>query len=409
MSPMNSLRLCPSRTSPPLASMRQRVAVVLATLAVGAAILLHGSPAAAQQFVIHGEPAALFWVGDPQNTRFTPGFYFAIRPGVALGRYVALQASYALLFAPSKEGYPEDGVAQFILGGIRLRPFAGMMDESDQLGGLFIDGNAGYVRTGNFDRMGFDVGVGYGFQVAPTFSIGPVVRFTEIFQPNNRAAQDPNDARVITVGLDLAFGPAPAKPATAAEPMYCPDVAACPPATECPPPPECIQVQTDARRCADADADGVCDTDDRCPNNPGPTAAFGCPIDPCSGKPLVVLVQFSYDSAAMPAQTSTEPQTMDPVLDAVADAVAQDPSCRVCIIGHASEDGGSAYNQELSEKRARAVRSYMTSKGIAQSRLPATGLGERCNLVPERSLSRNRRVEFHRLQEGQSCPTDCAP
>jgi outer membrane protein OmpA-like peptidoglycan-associated protein len=99
---------------------------------------------------------------------------------------------------------------------------------------------------------------------------------------------------------------------------------------------------------------------------------------------------------------------MDPVLDAVAKAIAQDPSCRVCIVGYTSDEGSNSYNQTLSAGRALAVQSYMHAEGLANSRIPATGLGERCQIVPEASRTLNRRVDFRRLQEGESCPTDCS-
>lgn len=159
--------------------------------------------------------------------------------------------------------------------------------------------------------------------------------------------------------------------------------------------------------CPDGDQDGSCDADDRCPMKSGPKAAFGCPIDPCGGAPLLVLVQFKYDSSDMPARKGGV-QTMDPVLDAVAAAIAQDPSCNVCILGHASEEGTVEYNEDLSNRRASAVQDYMTNHNLAQIRVPTTGMGERCQLVPERSRPLNRRVEFRRLQEGQSCPSDCS-
>ena len=159
--------------------------------------------------------------------------------------------------------------------------------------------------------------------------------------------------------------------------------------------------------CPDGDRDGVCDADDRCPKKIGPSATLGCPIDPCGGSPLVVLVQFEYDSAELPLPKD-DAQEMDPVLDAVADAIEQDSSCRVCIVGYASEEGPSEHNQELSSRRASAVQGYLAIRGLDKTQMPTTGLGERCQLVPESTHVLNRRVEFRRLQEGASCPTDCS-
>jgi OmpA-OmpF porin, OOP family len=160
-------------------------------------------------------------------------------------------------------------------------------------------------------------------------------------------------------------------------------------------------------RCNDGDKDGICDGEDHCPMQTGPAETFGCPIDPCNGSPLLVLVQFEYDSSIMPTPKAGSEPPMDPVLDEVAEAIAQDSSCRVCIVGHASEEGTGEYNEELSQKRASAVHEYLTVHNVAGSQIPFTGMGERCQLVPEKSLALNRRVEFHRLQQGESCPTEC--
>lgn len=372
--------------------------VALAGIGICLSILLVPRPAPAQEFRLNVEPAAAIWLDDPQGTRFTPGFYGAIRPGLALGRIVTLQASYAIILTPSATADVDLGMAHFVTGGIRLRPFGGMGEKKIQLGGLFVDGNLGYVRTGELDRFGFDTGLGYNFQVSPAFALGPVARYAQIVQPNDIAGQDPNDAQLVTVGLNFAFGTPYVRPA---DPITTTTVET----KECPVAEECPEV---AAICKDSDKDGLCDVDDRCPNAAGPQRTMGCPVDPCGGSPLVVLVQFPYDSAALPAPQEDNPQTMDPVLNAVANAIAQDASCRVCIIGNASEEGADDHNLVLSKDRAAAVQGYLTARGIAAKRLPTQGLGASCQLVPEASRVLNRRVEFRRLQEGEACPTDCS-
>jgi hypothetical protein len=377
-------------------------------VAFGAAVCVAASlaswPAEAVEFTLHAEPAAAFWVDQPQSDRFTPGGYVAVRPGLSLGRHVALQWSYAFLVVPAGPDFDALGTAHSLTAGVRVRPLAGLRPESEQLGGLFADFNIGYVRTGDLDRFGLDGGIGYGFQVAPWMSIGPVVRYTQIFQPDRLVAFTPDDAQYVSVGIDFGFGPAPREQVVPAEH---PPVE---PAKEC---PECVQVAAKPRvdeptGCRDYDRDGVCDEEDKCPTLIGPPATLGCPIDPCSGAPLVVLVQFPYDSSDLPEPRDDAPQTMDPVLDAVAKAIAQDPSCRVCIIGHASEEGPVDYNDQLSSRRASAVERYLNARGLAGKKMPTVGLGSRCQLVPEVSRPLNRRVEFRRLQEGESCPTDCS-
>jgi outer membrane protein OmpA-like peptidoglycan-associated protein len=122
----------------------------------------------------------------------------------------------------------------------------------------------------------------------------------------------------------------------------------------------------------------------------------------------MALAEFSHNSSQMPVVQPEGEQTMDPVLEAVAAAVQRDESCRVCIIGYASEEGDAAHNMTLSSERATAVQRYLTERGLDQSRVPTSAMGDTCQMVPDSSRESNRRVEFRRLQEGEVCPTTCA-
>lgn len=371
------------------------------TAALGLGALLPAAPAAAQEFVLHAEPAIAFWLDKPQSDRFHTGFYLAVRPSVTLGRVVSIQWSYAMLLAASRGDYTENGAGHFLTTGLRLRPLATLARPERQLGGLFVDFNLGYVRTGDENRFGFDTGLGYSAQVADWLALGPVVRYSQIIQADGVDNVNPHDAQFLTAGLGFSFGRA-YRP----EPV-CPESPACEEQAVVTPKPVPVAVVTPKPvGCPDADRDGVCDADDRCPTRPGPAATLGCPVEPCSGAPLVVLVQFDQDSAGLPSPAD-DAELMDPVLDAVAGAIAQEPSCRVCIVGHASEEGPVEYNQDLSETRATAVQRYLGKRGLEASRLPAIGQGARCQLEPLSTRPLNRRVEFIRLDDGESCPTSC--
>ncbi len=393
--------IAPRSLRPARHALRLGTAASLCGLVVG---LGFATPAAAQEFTLHTEGMASFWLDKPQSVRFTPGGMMAIRPGVTLGRVVSMQWSYALLGAPAKKPYTEDGLAHFFSGGVRLRPFATLRPETENLGGFWVDANVGFVRTDTLNRFGLDAGLGYDFQVLPWLSLGPIVRYSQIVQPDHLTGFDPHDAQVFSAGLNLTFGPAHK---VREEPPVCAPTPECVQVDkECAPTPECVQVA--AVGCPDGDGDGVCDKVDRCPTQAGSAGTFGCPVDPCTGEPIVVLVQFGYDSTSLPLPKNKDPQTMDPVLDAVAAAIAQHPTCRVCIVGHASEEGLDDYNMDLSKRRAAAVQSYMTARGVAKARIPSTGLGEQCQMVPEATYELNRRVDFTRLEEGEACPTDCS-
>ncbi|MCO5239907.1 MAG: OmpA family protein [Chitinophagaceae bacterium] len=80
------------------------------------------------------------------------------------------------------------------------------------------------------------------------------------------------------------------------------------------------------------------------------------------------------------------------------------PELQFEIGGHASKTGtgaaATAANQKLSEQRAEAVRTQLTSLGIDAGRLTAKGYGETQpiadNATPE-GRANNQRVEFTKL------------
>lgn len=70
---------------------------------------------------------------------------------------------------------------------------------------------------------------------------------------------------------------------------------------------------------------------------------------------------------------------------------------RIQIIGHTDSDGTDEYNQSLSERRAAAVMSYLTSQGVAEARLSSLGMGESKPVADNDrpgGREKNRRVEF---------------
>jgi OOP family OmpA-OmpF porin len=64
------------------------------------------------------------------------------------------------------------------------------------------------------------------------------------------------------------------------------------------------------------------------------------------------------------------------VLDEAAQILQDNPDVRVTIEGHTDAVGSDAYNQQLSERRAAAVKRYLVTKGIAADRLETVGRGE---------------------------------
>ena len=86
-----------------------------------------------------------------------------------------------------------------------------------------------------------------------------------------------------------------------------------------------------------------------------------------------------------------------PALQRVADVMRRYDQTVVHAVGHTDSTGSDAYNQNLSERRADAVASYLRSQGVAGNRLYATGRGEtepRASNSTAEGRKLNRRVEL---------------
>lgn len=141
----------------------------------------------------------------------------------------------------------------------------------------------------------------------------------------------------------------------------------------------------------DADGDGVPDNMDRCPNTPAgtPVDAEGC------AAPETVVIYFAFDSSELngPARNA---------LDIVADNLKSRSYVVAVANGHADRTGTEAYNQALSERRAKAVADYLVSAGVPQTQLRTRAFGETrpatAGDTPEQR-ARNRRVEINLIEE----------
>lgn len=101
-------------------------------------------------------------------------------------------------------------------------------------------------------------------------------------------------------------------------------------------------------------------------------------------------VQFAVDSAQVqPGLRST--------LSRVADVLKRYPGTQVVVVGHTDATGSEAYNQELSERRAQAVRDELVLNGVPTSTLIVMGRGEsepRADNATDVGRAANRRVEL---------------
>jgi outer membrane protein OmpA-like peptidoglycan-associated protein len=85
-------------------------------------------------------------------------------------------------------------------------------------------------------------------------------------------------------------------------------------------------------------------------------------------------------------------------LGQVADALTkEDPDSKMVVEGHTDSQGTASFNQDLSQKRAEAVRTYLVSHGIAGDRITAQGFGPTRSIADNGSAegrANNRRVEI---------------
>jgi outer membrane protein OmpA-like peptidoglycan-associated protein/opacity protein-like surface antigen len=107
-------------------------------------------------------------------------------------------------------------------------------------------------------------------------------------------------------------------------------------------------------------------------------------------------VNFAFDESAL------TPDSHD-VLDRVARELLKPEwvNVRFEVAGHTSSVASEAYNMSLSERRAEAVRAYLVSRGVQNSRMTAKGYGETQPIFPDNKEGdawQNRRVELRRIR-----------
>jgi outer membrane protein OmpA-like peptidoglycan-associated protein len=150
----------------------------------------------------------------------------------------------------------------------------------------------------------------------------------------------------------------------------------------------------------DNDGDGIADAVDGCPLAPETINGYqdddGCPDDPpkvdATSQPGDLDEKIYFD-----LNRSRIKRRSHPLLGAVVRALESSPALRIRVEGHTDETGSEAWNQELSQDRAAAVRDYLIDKGIAADRLEAVGYANTRPMVEgttDAARRKNRRVEF---------------
>jgi len=84
-------------------------------------------------------------------------------------------------------------------------------------------------------------------------------------------------------------------------------------------------------------------------------------------------------------------------LTQVADVLNRYPETTIIVKGYTDSTGTEAYNQELSERRAKSVANLMIGKGVDVGRVTAIGFGKQFPIAgndTEAGRQQNRRVEL---------------
>lgn len=178
-----------------------------------------------------------------------------------------------------------------------------------------------------------------------------------------------------SVGVTVALGPEPVK-AVVPEPA---------PASA----PNCADM--------DDDGDGVNNCNDKCPGSQaGQTIGpDGCPV------PVTIDlrgVNFDFDKSTL------RPDAIATLNEAI-EVLKKYPQLRVEVAGHTDSVGSDAYNQKLSERRAKAVYNYLVKNGVDSGRLVGPdGFGESRPIAPNtnpdgsdnpQGRAQNRRTELN--------------
>lgn len=135
------------------------------------------------------------------------------------------------------------------------------------------------------------------------------------------------------------------------------------------------------------EATTVTTTDCQMPESGQTVSLAGCKM----GDTVVLHgVNFEFNKAVLTLNAKS-------LLDKVADALAARPDIKVEVDGHTDGKGTDAYNQPLSENRAKSVVTYLAAHGIGKNRMTSKGFGKSMPIADnatDEGREQNRRVEL---------------
>ena len=148
----------------------------------------------------------------------------------------------------------------------------------------------------------------------------------------------------------------------------------------------------------DNDMDAIADSIDPCPDQAGVADEQGCPKQKTKAKEInpgrVILRGVEFETG-----TAILRSTSYAILDRVYESLEQWPEIQIEIRGHTDNSIGRSAAMALSQKRADAVKNYLTGRGVAARRLLSVGKGYTEPIADNSSFQgkqMNNRIEIYR-------------
>ncbi|HWJ04297.1 MAG TPA: OmpW family outer membrane protein [Steroidobacteraceae bacterium] len=269
--------------------------------------------------------------------------------------------------------FNQDGtIRPYIGAGINYTLFSGE-ETAGPLGGNDLKLDDSFGAAG---QVGIDMGKGNWF-------VNVNARYIQIESDTTLNGVDIGTLEINpwVYGLHVGYKFGSPAPTPVAAPEPAPAAAPPPP----PPPPP-------APAPADSDGDGVADDLDKCPGTPAGTKVdkVGCPLE------QTLKLLFDFDSAELRPESITE-------LERVVKFMNDVPFAATLIQGHTDSVGNDAYNLKLSDRRAKAVFDYLSSRGVDPARVKSEGKGEAEPIADNKTAEgrqENRRVMLIRTDSG---------